>query len=194
MLSVEGRPPDDISDDELIRSARSGDDDAFAEIIRRHKDVAYRIAYVVLEDRDAAADAVQDAFISVHRALPRFRDGAPMRPWLARIVGNRARNLRRRAGRQGILGRNLAIRDLPFENVEPSPEVGVVTDEARRELLAVVNLLPEADRVAIGLRYFLDMSEAETAAALDIPLGTVKSRLWRARARLRVLLAKGEVS
>jgi len=127
-----------------------------------------------------AEDAAQDGFVKAWRALGGFRRGAPFRPWLLAIVVNEARNRMRSAGRQAALALRAA-----------EPGRGDAVDEAlgrtpgHEQLLAAVAQLREEDRLAIGCRYFLDLSEQETAAALGWPRGTVKSRLSRALARLR---------
>jgi RNA polymerase sigma-70 factor (ECF subfamily) len=130
-----------------------------------------------------ADDAVQEAFLKAYAALPRFRDGAPFRPWLLRIVANEARNRRRSAGRRTGLAQRAA--DAVGPAVEPSPEQGYLATEQRDALFAAINRLRDEDREVIGARFLLDLNEAETAEALGIPRGTVKSRLSRALGRLR---------
>lgn len=181
--SVEGRAPADPDDDRLVALARAGDDEAFAALVRRHTDVAFRAAFVVLGDPDAAADAAQEGFIAMHRALDRFRPGEPLRPWLLTIVGNRARNLRRGAGRRSAA--TLRLEAARPSTTEASAEQVAADSEGRERVLAAVNALPPEDRAVIACRYYLDLGEAETAALLDVAPGTVKSRLFRARQRLR---------
>jgi RNA polymerase sigma-70 factor (ECF subfamily) len=134
-----------------------------------------------------ADDAVQEAFIKAYAALPRFREGAPFRPWLLRIVANEARNRRRSAGRRTGLAQRAA--DAVGPAVEPSPEHGYLAAEQRDALFAAINRLRDEDREVIGARFLLELSEAETAEALGIPRGTVKSRTSRALSRLREVLA-----
>ena len=163
--------------------ARRGDAAAFGALVDAFAEVAFRTAYLVTADAAEAEDAAQEAFVKAYRALGRFREGSPFRPWLLRIVGNTARNRRRSAGRQ--LGLRLrAQAEAPAGATAPSPEADVVREERRHELLAAINGLPPDDRLVIGARYFLDLSEAETAALAGIAPGTVKSRLSRARRRL----------
>ena len=184
-LTVEGRPLEDNrrSDAELIQLARQGEVIAYEELVRRYQDVALRTAHLICPDGDAD-DAVQEAFVKAHRALARFRLEAPFRPWLLRIVANESRNRRRSAGRRA----GLAIRageDRRSDDAAPSPEAAVLAGETRAMLVAAINRLRDEDREVIGARYFLDLSEIETAEALGIPRGTVKSRLSRALGRLR---------
>jgi RNA polymerase sigma factor (sigma-70 family) len=183
-LTVEGRPLDDA---ELIERARRGETVAYEELVRRYQDVAVRTAVLVAGGIDDAEDAVQDAFVKAYAALNRFRAGAPFRPWLLRIVANEARNRRRSASRRAGLALR-AAEDRPLADAAPSVEVAVLDQETRVTLIAAVNALRDDDREVIGCRYFLELSEAETAEALGIPRGTVKSRLSRAIARLREAL------
>ena len=101
---MEGRPTEDA---EAIARARGGDVAAYEELVRRYQDVALRTAYLVCPETDAD-DAVQEAFLKAYAALPRFRVGAPFRPWLLRIVANEARNRRRSAGRRTGLAQRAA--------------------------------------------------------------------------------------
>ena len=163
---------------------------AYEELVRRYQDVAVRTARLIAPAVDAD-DAAQEAFVKAWIALPRFRPGAPFRPWLLRIVSNEARNRRRSAGRR----EGLAIRataDRPSDDAAPSPEAAALLAERRAILLAALNGLRDEDREIIAARYFLDLSEAESADILGLPRGTVKSRLSRALARLRAGLTEVE--
>lgn len=151
--------------------------------MREYEAVAFRAACLITGDISEAEDATQEAFVKAYRALGRFRPGAPFRPWLLAIVANEARNRRKAAGRRV----NLALRaaDEPPSEESLSPEVAVLAAERRAELLLVVESLREEDRVVISCRYFLGLSEKETASTLGCARGTVKSRLSRAVSRLR---------
>jgi RNA polymerase sigma factor (sigma-70 family) len=177
--SVEDRPP---AEAELVSRARRGDADAYAGLVAAHQEMAFRTAYLVLGDAAEAEDAAQEAFVKAYRALGRFRDGEPFRPWLLRITVNAARNRRRAAGRRA--GLQLRAESAAGNAVAGSPEQTVLEAERRRELLDAVNALPPDDRLVIGARYFLDLGEAEIAMLAGVPRGTVKSRLFRAKARL----------
>lgn len=146
-----------------------------------------RTAYLACGDATDAEDAAQDGFLKAHAALSRFRPDAPFRPWLLRIVVNEARNRRRSTGRRAGLALRMA-EDRPTDDAAPSPEAAVLAAEARRDLLAALGRLGDDDRLVVGCRYLLELSEAETAEALGIPRGTVKSRLSRALGRLRVAM------
>jgi RNA polymerase sigma-70 factor (ECF subfamily) len=180
-MTVEGRP---LEESELIERAQRGDLVAYGDLVRAYQDVAVRTAYLACGDAAEAEDAVQEALIKAHRALGRFRAGAPFRPWLLQIVANEARNRRRSAGRRAGLVLRVA-EDRPSDAAAPSPEAAVLAGETRAALLGAMDRLSEDDRLVLSYRYFLDLSEAETATALGIPRGTVKSRASRAIARLR---------
>ncbi len=151
--------------------------------MRAHQAVAFRTAYLITGDASEAEDAAQEAFVKAYRALNGFRSGAPFRPWLLAVVANEARNRRKAAGRR--LGLALRAAGEGLAGDAPSPETAAVAAERRAELLAAIETLREEDRLVIGYRYFLQLTEAETAAALDCARGTVKSRLSRALGRLR---------
>ena len=179
--AVVDRPLDEA---ELVERAKRGDLHAWETIVRAYQGIAFRTAYLLGGSAADAEEAVQDGFVKAYRALGRFRAGEPMRPWLLRIVANEAKNRRRAAGRRDALALRVAAEDRPGDAV-PSPEAALVAREDQERLLAAVELLPEGHRDAIACRYFLDLSEEETAAALGVRRGTVKSRLARALARLR---------
>ena len=157
--------------------------------MRRYQDVAYRMACVIAGIAEAD-DVAQDAFIKAYRALPRFRAGAPFRPWLLRIVANEARNRRIATGRRAGLAMR-AAEDRAHQEADLSPEAAALAAEQRAALLAAVNDLRADDRLVVAYRYFFDLSEAEMATALGCARGTVKSRLSRALTRLRQRLGDG---
>ena len=152
--------------------------------MRAHEGIAFRTAYLVSGNASDAEEAAQEAFVKAYRALGRFRRGSPFRPWLLRIVANEARNRRRSAGRRAALSLRAAA-DESSGDAAPSPEGVLLADEEREQLLAAVNELREEERLVIACRFFLELSEEETAAALDLRLGTVKSRTSRALEHLR---------
>ncbi len=152
--------------------------------MRTHQGIAFRTAYVLAGSAADAEEAAQDGFVKAYRALGRFRRGAPFRPWLLRIVANEARNRRRSAARRERLSLRAAAEARPGDAV-PSPEAALLSGESNEQLLAAVERLSDEQRDAIACRYFLDLSEEETAAALRVRRGTVKSRLSRALERLR---------
>ena len=174
------------TDAELIARARSGDDRAFGMLVARHQTVAFRTAYVICGNAADAEDAAQEAFIRARGAMARFRPDAPFRPWLLTIVANEARNRRRAAGRRLALAGRVARAELRAP--VPLPDAEAMAGSDRRELAGALARLGPEHREVIALRYLLDLSEAECAAALKCRPGTVKSRLSRALGKLRVEL------
>jgi RNA polymerase sigma factor (sigma-70 family) len=185
-MRVVSRPP---TEDELVERARTGDGAAFAALVHDHEEIAFRTAYLIARNAADAEDAAQAGLTNAWRALPRFRRGAPFRPWLLAIVANEARNRRRGAGRREGLALR-AAHELPSGDAAPSPEGRVLAAEQRAELLAALERLSEPDRLVLSCRYLLELGEEETAEVLSVRRGTVKSRTSRALARLRTELGE----
>ena len=166
------------TDRELIARHSAGDRDAFAEIVRRHRDRLWRVALRTLGDPDDAADAVQDALISAYRAASGYRGDAAVTTWLHRIVVNACLDLaRRRTARP-----TTPLVDSPALEV---PAADVLGDrETATEVLAALRELPTEQAAAIVLVDIEGYPVAEVADILDVPSGTVKSRCARGRARL----------
>jgi RNA polymerase sigma-70 factor (ECF subfamily) len=171
----------------LVTRAKAGDPRAYADLLARHQAVAFRAAYLIAGSAAEAEDATQEACVKAWLALERFRAGAPFRPWLVQIAVNEARNRRRAAGRRAGLMLRLNP-ELSGSGAEPSAESVAFEGEERAQLAAAVGLLREDDQLIIAARYFLGLSEAETAIALKLRRGTVKSRLSRALRRLQAQL------
>ncbi len=186
---MEGRP---LTESELVERAKRGDVGAYERIMEAHQAIAFRTAYLIVGNAADAEEAAQDAFVKAFRALGRFRRDAPFRPWLLRIVANEARNRRRAAGRREQLALRTAAAESRPGGAAPPPEAALLDAERRGELLAAVNALRDDERLVVACRYFLDLSETETAAALGVRPGTVKSRLSRALGRLRAALEEEE--
>jgi len=178
---VEGRP---LAERQLVLRARRGDEHAFAELARAHQEIAFRVAYLITGNAADAEEALQEGLLKVWRTLGRFRASAPLRPWLLRIVANEARNRRRSAGRRAALALRVQAQ-LVSGDAAPSPEAEALAGEDRERLVAALDRLPDDARLVLACRYLLDLSEAETAAALGVRRGTVKSRTSRALDRLR---------
>ena len=180
------RPP---TEDELVERARDGDATAFAALVRDHQEIAFRTAYLITRNAADAEDAAQIGLTKAWRALPRFRRGAPLRPWLLAIVANEARNRRRAEGRREGLALR-AAHELPSGDAAPSPEGRAIAAEERAELLAALERLSDDDRLVLSCRYLLDLGEEETGEVLSLRRGTVKSRTSRALGRLREQLGE----
>ncbi len=160
---------------------------AYESLVRRYQDLAYRTACLITGSAADAEDATQEGLVKAWHALDRFRSDAPFRPWLMTIVANEARNRRRSGRRQDDLAMRVA-EARPSGDAAPSPEAAALAAERRRALLEVVARMPERDRLVIAARFFLELSERETAEVLGCRPGTVKSRVSRALARLRLAL------
>lgn len=167
----------------MIEQARTGDLTAFAVLVRRHQATAYRVAFLITRSAADADDALQEGLIRAHRALPRFRTGEPFRPWLTTIVANQARNrARSRRRAENLVGRLASVADI---RTGEDPETAAIREERRRRVIAGVESLPERFRRAVALRHLLGLTEAETAQALGVAVGTVKSRVARGLHLLR---------
>jgi RNA polymerase sigma factor (sigma-70 family) len=178
---VVDRPLDET---DLIERTKRGDADAYEALVHAYQGIAFRTAYLISGSSADAEEAAQDAFVKAFRAIGRFRSGEPFRPWLLRIVANEARNRRRSAGRRAHLALRAAAEQSSGGAV-PSPEDPALSAERGSEVMAAVESLSQDHRLVIACVYLLDLSEEETAAALGIRRGTVKSRVSRALGRLR---------
>ena len=153
----------------LVRAAQRGSEEAVAELFARHWDDARRAALLVTGDRAAAEDIAQEAFLAALRALPRFDLRRPLRPWLHRIVVNRAIDfVRARSARREVDGAALP---------EPAAREPAALDD---ETLAALGRLGPEQRAVVVLRHLLGYTPGQIAALLDLPRGTVNSRLRRA--------------
>jgi len=180
----------------LIRAAQRGDLEAFNQLVLLYQDFLFRIALNILGDEDTAADATQQAFLSAFRNLRAFRGGS-LRSWLSRIVVNACYDELRRISRTSDLSLQIYNRDdeemepaLWLADPSPSPEVLAETSELRDALRACLETLPAHYRLALQLVDVEGLSYEEAALALDVPTGTIKSRLARARNSLRASLQR----
>ncbi|OKJ74086.1 RNA polymerase sigma factor SigM [Streptomyces sp. CB02460] len=179
---------DPPSDADLLARHVEGDPDAFGELARRHRDRLWAVALRTLGDREEAADAVQDALISAFRAAHTFRGQSAVTTWLHRITVNACLDRVRKAA-----SRKTSPVDDPErldQLLEPheSAEAPAERHDLHRELLAALATLPAEQRAALVLVDMQGYPVAETARILDVPVGTVKSRCARGRARLAPLL------
>ena len=174
------------AEQQLVERSRRGDARAYEDLVRRHQHLAFRTACVFTGSAADAEEAVQDSFMKAWRALPRFRAGAPFRPWLLAIVANEAKTRRRASGRRVAWTLRAAEQEsVTGSAAAPSAESVVLDSEQRATLLAAVAALPERERTVLELRYLLELPEAEMATVLGCRPGTVKSRLSRALDKLR---------
>ncbi|NMO50775.1 RNA polymerase sigma factor [Actinoplanes sp. TBRC 11911] len=181
----------ELTDAVAVSRARAGDLAAYEVLVARYTVPAHRAA-VLLGAGDDADDVVQEALVKAYRQLSRYRGESGFRPWLLAIVANETRNLHRsRKRREGLVLR-AATGGGPEADV-PDPAYEAIAHERRAQLVEQLRRLADRDRDVLVCRFLLDLSEQETAAALGVAKGTVKSRTARALARLRELLPVGEV-
>ncbi len=163
------------------RAARDEKSRAFGEIVRRFQDLAFAYAYGLLGDFHLAEDAAQEAFLAAWRNLDQLRQPAAFPGWLKRIVLSQCNRLTR--GKRLPTVALEAAAEVP--DAGPGPESAFEEKEARERLLAEIRALPEAERLATVLFYVGDYSQNDVAAFLDVPITTVKKRLYSARQKLR---------
>ncbi|MFC7489463.1 MULTISPECIES: RNA polymerase sigma factor [unclassified Knoellia] len=159
-------------------------DDAIGVLFRAHAQGLVRLACVLLEDREAAEDAVQEAYVSLYRHWNGLRDHGASHAYLRAAVLNRCRS----GQGQLIRARRVRGRLASVDWLEPSSETRAVEHDDARRLAAAVRSLPTRQREVVVCRYYLELTEAETAALLDIGLGSVKRHAYRGLARLQNLL------
>jgi RNA polymerase sigma-70 factor (ECF subfamily) len=170
---------------DLIRHARRGDQAAWEALVRQHQEPVFRLAYLFLGDAHEAEDVAQESFIRAYLALERFDISRPFRPWLLSIAANQARNRRRSLGRFFKTWQKLVQEQPGFAKNERN---GEDRRWQSQEIVNAVRRLDHNEQQIIYLRYFLDLSVDETAVALEVAPGTVKSRLHRALNRLRQVI------
>ena len=180
---------------ELAALAARGDSGAFEALMRRHNRMLFRTARAILRDDAEAEDALQEAYLQAYRSLASFRGEAQVSTWLARIVANEAlQRLRKQTRRAEIVPLQSSAAP-EMEHVmdtdnESAPHSSAERAEMRRLLESQIDALPEAYRTVFMLRAVEELSVEETAAVLDIPAATVRTRLFRARSMLRETLAQ----
>jgi RNA polymerase sigma-70 factor (ECF subfamily) len=179
-------------DTELVLQARSGVEAAREELARRYREPAYLLGLQLTGNREDALDIAQDALLRFFATLDRFQAERPVRPYLLRIVRNRAADLWRR--RRIRRAESLDAGELPRQIADdrPEPEESARRAELRRRVWRAVSELAPAKREILVLRDYHDLTYAEIAKVLEIPIGTVMSRLHAARKALReILIADG---
>ncbi|HBG00297.1 MAG TPA: hypothetical protein DDW87_01810 [Firmicutes bacterium] len=171
----------DVTEQELMKRAKEGQQDALEQIFRYHIDSAIRLAYLITRNWATAEDAVQEAFLQVFRSLASFQDDRPFKPWFTKIVVNKAKRTKDRLDR-GYLPYDM-------EEVNPhriySPEEHALDKEGVDALFQAINELDDIHRLPLLLKYVSGLTEAEIAETLGIPASRVKSRLYVARQRLK---------
>ncbi len=182
--------------DELARAAAGGDESAFEALVGLHEKKVYNLALRMCGSPEDARDVAQEAFLSAWRGLPRFRGEAGFSTWLYRLTQNAAiDHLRRTRRQQGERSLEDEILGLDAADPTPSPQEQTEGAELRRAVLAALEQLSEEHRQVLVLREVQEMRYEEIAGELGLDLGTVKSRISRARSALRkILLKSGNLS
>jgi RNA polymerase sigma-70 factor (ECF subfamily) len=187
-----------VGDAELARQIRRGNHSAFKGLMRQFNRRLYRTARAILKDDAAAEDVLQDAYVAIYRNIGDFRGEAGLSTWLTRIVVNQALQVLRATRRQAVVIPMESLRDSDWHAIgttmnhsQPdTPEDAALRAEMRRLLERKIDALPDAFRTVFVLREVEELSVEETAACLDIPEATVRTRLFRAKARLRESIAR----
>ena len=182
--------------DELARAAAGGDEAAFEELVRLHEKKVYNLALRMCGNPEDAADAAQEAFLAAWKGLPNFRGEAGFSTWLYRLTSNAAIDHLRRTKRQRTEA-SLDDESLRLDAADdaPSPQTQAEGEELRAAVLSGLAQLSDDHRQALTLRELQELSYEEIAAVLEVDLGTVKSRISRARGALRkILLKNGNLS
>ncbi|MGA2604564.1 MAG: sigma-70 family RNA polymerase sigma factor [Verrucomicrobiia bacterium] len=181
-------------DQELLGRCRAGDETAFDDLVRRHQQRAFNVAFQILRDREDAAEVAQDAFVRIYRSVSDFRGECEFTTWLHQIVLNLARNKHRwwkRRGRQSSVSLDTPVEmadgEAPMQMAASgdAPDMQTVKAEFVERLSRKMEELPRKFREVLVLRNVEGLSYEQIALVLDCSLGTVKSRIARAREALR---------
>ena len=179
---------DSTSDADYVRRLQRGETEAFEMLVRRHEKTIFNLVYRMLGDYDEAAEVSQEVFLSAYRAIGQFRGDANFSTWLYRIALNHTSTRRKTLIRRQQ--RNVAIEDTePVRDLQPGPAEAMEKKEIRERVQRALNSLEPDDATVILLRDLQDIPYEEVARLLEIPVGTVKSRLHRARQALKSQLA-----
>lgn len=185
----------EFHEEPLVQQAQAGDLQAFNRLVYHYQSLTYNVAYRILNDPDAAADATQDAFLSAYRALDSFRGGS-FKAWILRIVTNACYDELRRKKRQPASSLDALLvgggaHDAFVDRAE-NPEAYALRQDLGRVIQAGLQTLPEEQRITVTLADIHGLQYKEIAEITGVELGTVKSRLSRGRARLRDFLREQE--
>lgn len=185
-----------FEDQQLVQLVLDGDTEAFNDLVERHQSRAYNLCVRMLGDADAAADVAQDGFISAYKHLPSLR--GEFRPWLMRIVANACRDVLRSQKRRPSVSLDLERDDddtpaMQLADTGDGPEAALMKSELQKTIAGALGAIPDDQREVIILSDIQGLSYQEIADMTGINIGTVKSRLNRARSRLRELLVAAEL-
>ena len=183
-----------ISDGELIAKVKAGELGSFNDLVRRYQKRIYSLALKMTRNHDIADEVVQVAFVKAYRSIHRFKEGSPFYPWIYRIAVNICMTHFKRAKSLVPLPEN---QEIPFtartENPHTNPERSLEEGESMKRLEFAIDSLPADWKTVLILRAQENLSYEEISKVLKIPIGTVMSRLSRARERLKEMLSKFEI-
>lgn len=170
----------------MVGAARKGDRAAFGALVKAYQRRAYAAAYGIVGNRDDALDLAQESFVRAYRAMHRFDPALPFYPWLHQIVRNTCLNHLKRKKRRGEQSLD-AMMEQGYDAREDNPgaDEAVELDEVKRQVATAMKALSHEHREILRLRHMLDLSYGEIASMLDVPIGTVMSRLHAARKALK---------
>ena len=174
---------------EFLVRAIGGDHEAYANLVRPYERVAFRVAAAITGRSADAEEAMQNGFVKAYRSLHRFRADAAFKPWLLRIVVNEAHNVLRAERRHARLATRAAEQ---HETAIAGADEAVLAREEIEKVLGSLARLPDADRLALALRYFAELPDAEAAALAGTTTQAYRVRLVRARKRLQALLEEAD--
>lgn len=167
-----------MSDENLITMSQAGDNEAFAQLVRKYSPDAYRTAFMVLRDRDEVEDVVQESFLTCYRKIKSFRMESSFKTWMYRIVVSRCYDKLRKLNRENAILNKITLNS--------NNENGVINGlESRLDLREVILGLKPEHRLVLTLYYGMDFSVQKVADILGVPAGTVKSRLNSARGLIK---------
>lgn len=180
---------DSFTDEHIIRLCQQGRHEGFSALLRAYQNRVYRRAYSFLHQREDALDATQDVFMRVLHAIDHFRAGEPIWPWLRKITTNTCLNrLRMANSRPQTVPLNEALDGVPALTAAATPELAAEIAWDRQRLTEAMAQLPPLQRLVVVLRHEEQLTYDEIAHVTNMPLGTVKTHLFRARRQLRELL------
>jgi RNA polymerase sigma-70 factor (ECF subfamily) len=167
----------------LIQEAKRGKQQAYGKLVEMYSRRIYHAAYRILRNVEDAKDVTQEVFLRGYNAIERFDSDRPLYPWLYRITKNLCLNLIQRNGR-----REVSLPEMPLESHYSSVEDQLDRKDQAEDLRSAFKKLPDMYREVLELQHFEDCSYSEIAEILEIPLGTVMSRLFNGRKKLKILI------
>jgi RNA polymerase sigma-70 factor (ECF subfamily) len=177
------------SDDELVQAAAGGDDAAFSELMRRHRQWVCALMRAFVHDPEQAEDLAQEAFCRVYRHAGDYTAQGSFMPWLKRIAVNLAKDELRKQRKASLVSLT-EIEETLVTDKRSDPMAALASGAMRDELRAAIQRLPDEQRLALVMHYFGDMSLPDIAWAMQCPVGTIKSRLFYGLRRVRETLTE----